>query len=291
MNKIILLAIVLSVLISCNKEACLEPTGVRDDYFSVSVDATDEVSVLRRDFYEKNKVHILFNDTLRHEQRGTYADGSPYWFTEVLELDYSMTSGGNNALRFNYLKDIDEQKKGADFVERYILPHLVSPMRPYSVILFEKLEQKKGAKWKALDFYNGMRCFALSMQNIFDKDDDELKEFFADIFYDMIYNKLETMNDEVLETFYVFGAEFYDEYYMDCGFDEKPSLEELLKLGFLGGLRSFFYDKYDDMESYLEALFYWEEDSSFEEYYVEYPVVIQKYEILKKIIEDLGYKF
>ena len=41
----------------------------------------------------------------------------------------------------------------------------------------------------------------------------------------------------------------------------------------------------------MDALFYWEEDETFEEYYAGYAKVLRKYEILRNIIEDHGYKF
>ena len=88
MKKIyyIILLCLLTVTFSCNKEDDLEPTDMRYDYFTVSPDANDEESLLRRKFYEDHNIHLLFNDTLRHEQRGTYADGKPHWFTEQLAL-------------------------------------------------------------------------------------------------------------------------------------------------------------------------------------------------------------
>ena len=61
---------------------------------SISPDATDPGSVLRREFRERNEIHLLFNDTLCHEQQGTNTEGIPIWYTEILDLSYSLTSGG-----------------------------------------------------------------------------------------------------------------------------------------------------------------------------------------------------
>ena len=44
----------------CAKEDGLEPSGIREDYFTVPEDATDPVSVLRRNFHERTGIHLLF---------------------------------------------------------------------------------------------------------------------------------------------------------------------------------------------------------------------------------------
>ncbi|MDE7074137.1 MAG: hypothetical protein K2O69_03685, partial [Odoribacter sp.] len=89
MKKIYIALLFLAGLSACTKEDDLTPSGARDDYFTVSPDATDPESVLRREFYNSTGVHLLFNDTIRHEQDGTYADGTPYYVTETIDLGYS----------------------------------------------------------------------------------------------------------------------------------------------------------------------------------------------------------
>ena len=189
------------MLASCDKEDDLTPSGEREDYFSVSASDTigDPEAALRYRFYSCNKVHLLFNDTLQHEQRGTYADGTPYWFTEVIDLPYTIESTGSG-LRFLYLTDLEDQKKGAEFVEKYILPHVSGEMRPYSVFLVEKLEQKKESKWKIIDYYAGRRCLAVNVASILEMDDEEeIAEWSTDLFYDMIISKINSWDKEALE--------------------------------------------------------------------------------------------
>ena len=286
------------MLASCDKEDDLTPSGEREDYFSVSASDTigDPEAALRYRFYSCNKVHLLFNDTLQHEQRGTYADGTPYWFTEVIDLPYTIESTGSG-LRFLYLTDLEDQKKGAEFVEKYILPHVSGEMRPYSVFLVEKLEQKKESKWKIIDYYAGRRCLAVNVASILEMDDEEeIAEWSTDLFYYMIISKINSWDKEALEEFYAVCAPYYDEYYTtyaeELGWSKKPTNEQLLELGFIGGPSgSFFEEQEEDFENYMDALFYWEEDEPFEEYYAGYAKVLRKYEILRNIIEDHGYKF
>lgn len=92
------------------KRRCIKTNGERDDYFSVPENANDPESVIRRKFYTDHGVHVLFNDTLRHEQRGTYADGTPYWFTETVDLSYSQRQDLGKLLQFE-LSSILKKKK------------------------------------------------------------------------------------------------------------------------------------------------------------------------------------
>ena len=109
MNKIYYFLFLSLLLGACTKEDALEPTGANDDYFTVPATATDPESVMRREFYEETGVHLLFNDTLRHEQRGTFEDGNPRWYTETIDLGYSMTSH-DDAPELTYLQTGQEKE-------------------------------------------------------------------------------------------------------------------------------------------------------------------------------------
>lgn len=65
MNRLYYLLVICACfvgMISCAKEDDLIPSGIVDNYFAVPDNATDEVSILRKNFYEKNGVYLLFND-------------------------------------------------------------------------------------------------------------------------------------------------------------------------------------------------------------------------------------
>lgn len=296
MKKLIWILLGALAWVSCEKEDDLIPSKQRDDYFSVSASDTvnNPEAALRYHFYEKNKMHLLFNDTLRHENRGTYNDGTPYWFTEVIDLGYSIESEGAD-FQFEYLTDLDEQKKGVEFAEKYILPHLSGKMRPYSLLLLKNLEEYDDYEEEFVESYayTGMRCMALNVGSVLELEDEEdIAECSADIFYNMVSAKIKSWDKEAMEDFYFFCDEYYYEDY-DVFFDssKKPEIEILWEYGFLDGKKKWFYKKSEDLDSYLKALFYWEEDETIEEYYAGYDIVLKKFSILKNLIESNGYKF
>ena len=174
MNKIYYFLFLSLLLGACTKEDALEPTGANDDYFTVPATATDPESVMRREFYEETGVHLLFNDTLRHEQRGTFEDGNPRWYTETVDLGYSMTSF-DDAPALTYLQTKQEKEKAVEFVSKYILPHLGQAVRPYSFLMVNTIYGRDPDTYRKgiLKYYIGMRTMALSMEPILKLETEE----------------------------------------------------------------------------------------------------------------------
>ncbi len=291
MKKIyyIILLCLLTVTFSCNKEDDLEPTDMRYDYFTVSPDANDEESLLRRKFYEDHNIHLLFNDTLRHEQRGTYADGTPHWFTELLDLSYDITTTKNET-RFTYIRDYQKQEEGIRYAETYILPHLGEGLRPYSIFLVETLEEDDWG-WKNIFYYNGKRCLALATQGIAGMEEEELKERCIDIFYNIVYNKT-NYYDEELNEFMALGNNLHGETLESAGLSDDPTNEEIYALGFLTWSTWYqeFPSRSSDFTSFLKAVFYQKEED-FKARYASYPLILQKYDIMKEVVKQKGYIF
>ena len=86
----LLAGIILSIS-SCSKEAdpTFDFTDPRDG-FAPADDATDEISVLRRNFYNETGSFLLFNDTLRHDYIGKDLNGEDRYFTELLDIKYEV---------------------------------------------------------------------------------------------------------------------------------------------------------------------------------------------------------
>ena len=302
MKKIILyFALGLATLLSCSKEDDLKPSGARDDYFTISPDAKDEESVLRRTFYETNKIHLLFNDTLRHEQRGTYADGTPYWFTETLDLGYGIDSYDQTERTFTFLKDMDAKKAAVQLVENYVLNHLGESLLPYSCFLVETIEEYVFDDdlydyiWKPNSTIQGLRCLALATGDVRGMSETEMQRQAAKLccaVVNSIFNELaNNYDDKTFDEFYSFSSTNYGRY-----FYSEPSEKEMYEKGFLTYEYDDYYGDYswpykkDDRSSFLQAIFY-QDETEFKEKFADYPVILQKYDVLKKIVMDQGYKF
>lgn len=281
-------------IISCAKEDDLTPNGANEDYFTVPADATDPISVMRREFYDENKVHLLFNDTLRHEQRGTYADGSPFWYTEIVDLNWFITTSTDDEIVMDYLTD--NYREVAEFAKEYILKHLQGDFKPYSILLADQLYSIDANDEEDIDeedYCNGLRCLAISAGNIIGMDDAGKVYFSQSILSGSVFSKLEDLVDEPqLEAFTTFSQDYYRQYFRDIdGLKDLPFVTQadLYPYGFLSKNWSSCPDRADDLESYVEAMFEMEEEEFKETY--DYPIIHQKYDALKKIITEFGFKF
>ena len=97
-------------LCACQQEDELEPLDVTNS-FATSPGATDEETKLKENFYNTTGCHLLFNDTLRHEYKGTDENGKPYYETELLGLEYQLTSTSNFRFKFDYLQTLEQKRQ------------------------------------------------------------------------------------------------------------------------------------------------------------------------------------
>ena len=125
MNRIYYYICLIALLAAaCAKEEALKPSGIEENYLTIPEDATDEVSVLRREFEQRTGVHLLFNDTIRVEQQGAYDDGTPVWYVETIDFNYYMVSSNDYSYMFGYITDYDDMVAASEAVEEYVLPYL-----------------------------------------------------------------------------------------------------------------------------------------------------------------------
>lgn len=287
---ILICCILITCNIACNKEDILSPSNVNDNPFIISPDAKDPESVLRRKFYENNGIHLLFNDTLRHEQTGRYADGTPYWHTEIVDIAYSITSYSESPYTFGYIKEQTTQKASVDLVEQYVLPHLGNGLRPYSFFLTTQISYVEEGEVMYLDYYAGLRCFVVNVEEALQMDDAGKKSFSKNIFQDLIKTKINRLEDSKLAAFYTFCSQYYGKRYSNFDIPNNPDLEIMYPLGFLDRGSSYFVSRTTDKANYIDAILNMSEQE-FKQQYARYPILLQKYNIMKELINNIGFIF
>ena len=291
-KHIIFFSLIAISLAACNKEDELTPSGIKENYFAVPGDAQDEESVLRRAFYERNGVHLLFNDTLRHELRGTYEDNTPYWYTETIDLGYAITSQDASAMEFEYITDIEAQRDAVNIVETYFLPHFAEILRPYSMLLVNDLQIESYGTMEENTFYKGNRCIAINVGAFKDASPSEIDALCGEMFYGIIYNTFR-LEDALFADFYAYSQNYYNAYYPDIsGFptEDPEKTEQAHALGFITMFTLNFVSASRDLKDFMQALFYNSEED-FHAQWADYPVILDKYDTLKRIVEEQGFIF
>ena len=134
------LILCVGVCIGCSDKEEVVPSDLKDNYFAVPDDATDPESLLRKSFKQETGIHLLFNDTLRCELRGTDRYGEKSYLVETVNYSYYLTSVIKPCYLFTYIHDIEEQKVAAEFIKERVLSAFSSKIYPYSLLLAKKID-------------------------------------------------------------------------------------------------------------------------------------------------------
>lgn len=294
MHKIyFILAMMAAVtLVSCDTEDALTPSNIDTDIFNTKEGATDEESVLRNDFFKTTGSYLLFNDTLSNG--------------ELLDIGYVMTSMENNDVYvYDYLSTIEEKEKAVNFVQNYILPHLGEKLRPFSFLLVNNITHynKNGKEYYQNydDSDNptsvvGVRATALAMGSIAYMEEDELQMYSKNVLKGILTYIISKQTSDTYKQFYNYGKDYYKEY-IDVSWDipEEENLKIMNEKGFIcshyayGMLFPGYYPTdTEDVAAYIDLVMN-STAEEVEETYRSYPDIISKYQIMAKLMKELGY--
>lgn len=286
--------------VACQKENLTPSEGV-ENYFEVPDNATDPESVLRRTFHEQTGCYLLFNDTLRKEFVRLNDDGEAVYSSETLDLGYGIMAASKNKYSFRYLNSLEEKENAVEFVKDRILPLMEKKNYPYSLLLVDSVfetyfyvDDDYFRDRQFLRYFAGTRCLAASLGNVDDLGEEEQKGLVKEIFAGLIKSKL-TVDTKLLADFNASGNDLYGKtLYMDY---EIEYIEDVRELGFLSGYIG--YDDYDelyycefpaweeDLNDFMQACF--QDEEKFLTENGDYPLVIEKYNLLKETITKLGF--
>lgn len=312
MNRLYYFILSFLLLTACGKEDTPSPSGETVNYFKVPESATDAESILRREFEQATGCYVLFNDTLYRKPVGTDADGVPVYDTETVDLSYGVLTSNKNKYSFTYLPSLEAKKQTIQFVKDRILPVLEKQLYPYSFLLVDSVYQttfyvEEGSSHGIFGsrsferFYVGTRCFAFSGGDLSGLSEDEQSDIVKEMIKEMIRSKLR-LSPKELESFYGYGKNLYEQVIpayelYDYGIEDIWDLNDIRQLGFLAGYVEDDYDygdyvaycpsQNDDLDTFIDACLGDEENFLSEN--ADYPIVLQKYRILKEIIQGKGF--
>lgn len=298
-------------LFSCNSDD-IEVGPLENDYFLNPYGANSSDQTLQHSFYDAYKIYLLFNDTLEKEQIGVNPDKTPFYKFQAVDLRYSMTgslSSDDNIFKFEYIKTNEEKQVATMFVQDKIIPSLGESLIPFSFLLVDKINYyvSNSSTYYEMELTNpvifqGWRCTAIAVKGLEDMTDEEQIAYRNEILQTIVSGKIGNLNPSVFNEFYSFCSKYYSTYKMDntTGSHEVEDFMKIyptmMDLGFLSAyqygnsLGFYMYNfkaKSYDLEDYTNAVFEYSEEE-FTDRYGKYPIVMQKYRILKQIIADLG---
>ena len=280
-----------STLWACSEDD-LTPIGSINNFLP-DPEATDEESVLRREFFEENGFYILFNDTLSHELLTVDSEGDPYYRTETVDPNWQLTGYDSyTSYRFVYCQSMDQKRERAEFVSGLAKRmEKINLTKPYSVLVVDSiittLDSYGDIIVQSLDFCTSLRCFIIALPEIegTEEEQDMLIANMAGSGIALKYaGNLQAFYDLAIDEW---GDSMYNEYN-----NGESSMEEYYEIGFLvpAGADEYYCTQGEDVASYIHLLLTMTDEEVYQRF-SRYDIVLQKYEIIKEVTALAGMKF
>ena len=263
--------------------------------FLPSADDTSEEAQLRRDFYREYGSFLLFNDTLQHEALGKDVNGDTHYFTEVLDLNYQvgMSTTSNEKFQYTLLADVEQKSNAVQYVKDYLLVHLTGKLKPYSWLLVDKIRREYLNTYTSPYAATGQRGVVVACNLLPKLTDAQKKEYAAQVMNTLIA-KLANDNANSFDDFLQVGMAYYDGRFTA----PSTSAENTVLLNekgficrgstYLGEENGLYPSQELDIKAYARLVVA-NTAEMIATKYADYPLVLEKSELMRKTLKTLGY--
>nr|WP_320057599.1 hypothetical protein [uncultured Bacteroides sp.] len=296
----IALGVVLLGFTACTDEEDTSPSYADQNLFAPSEGDHSEMAEFKRNFHKETGAYLLFNDTLSKEQNGTDAYGNPIWNTELVDLTYPVI-GESTSYRYTYkyVEKFENRKLVANLIKEKLAVRLGKAV-PYSFLIVDSITtwRNNNGMWEIVPTYLsgvtphptqvlGTRCYAISTSGDTGYEDED---YFVSIFKQIVLNKLQRLSADKFSLFYSYGENYYGVDKLDLDFPREVNDSLARSLGFWKDYNSYYFafQQYD-LEDFSNAVCTYS-PSEVNEMMAEYPLVIEKFNVLREIIKSMGIK-
>ena len=286
---------------SCSdSEDNLTPSPAMPNYFEPEASDNSAEAQLRRDFYGRTGIYLLFNDTLAY-----YTDEYGIDRVETIDFNWNFTGNVIDEYSFKYIAD-DNKSDITARIEKYFIPYINfegGAMKPYSIALFDKINSSDSDydDFSSITFVNCWRSFGIATNDWVEiESEEEAKAMGKTLLRKLVDEKITIYSSEVEDFFDI----CYDLYYSSPA-EEFPDWvdDQDITLIYEAGFLTYYPDTWDydpeydefpnrtsDLRLFKDAIFN-EDEAEFREKWADYPIIILKYETLKNILINLGIDF
>lgn len=278
-------------LTSCSKEddPSFNFSDPRDGFYP-SEDATDEISVLRRDFYNETGSFLLFNDTLSHVYIGKDLNGEDCYKNELLDIRYEVgqTNTATYKPTYSYLNTSEECSNAVAYLKTFILPHLSDKLKPFSWFLAGTIYDTNNMG-DAIRPYavSGQRAIVLACTQLKSLKTDAQKKQLANRHLLVIAQNIANNNSPSFSDFCAVSSNYYGTNLAVP--DGETTQSHVRSLGFLNITTvSSYPSQTDDINAYASLIISYT-DAQIEKAYGNYPLIISKAKMFRADLKKLGY--
>lgn len=288
----------ITLITGCSKEGTLVESKKDDNLMSVKDNPSDPTDHAIYQFFQSTGIPCFYNDTIARELVGD----NRYNYTK-LSLAYSPVSGLDTSLKFQLPGDKITIIPMLAFLKTALLPLLPSSVPIRSILFVDTLTDELTFQLPdqpptySMNAFGGFNTVAIKIVNPDTFSITSKRNYIGSILEALFFKKLTSSTTLDLTTsFYnvsrlAFGSDIYltDFTWTYPDLSKRPEDFGLI----------YYYTIYEfiitpteqeDLHAFLLALFS-NTTAEFTAQYGAYPVTMQKFHIVKKMAEDLGYKF
>lgn len=288
-----------------------------DDVFATDVDINwyevpdlpGEFNEIRYEIYTQSDITVIVEDTLGQIPIGVDAYGNPIIHTEVFDVGYKVT--GDNAINFKIVESVDTAAmiKAMQVIEKHVLPYFPKEVgcKPHVIFLLDSVyyvqpnSSKMGDQILYSTCLGGIPIGYVDRLKDTDIDDEQWLYWAARI---LSIKTGEWIQERCLDDFQQFvdktpkygwqnSLSYYN--YDDVAGKTDCRVATFLKWG------QYYHDieyqpeiwrekgptQLEDLQEYITYIYlYRGRENEFEEKYKDYPLIIEKYRLVQKMMDE-----
>lgn len=298
--------LVLSV-VSCKKEAPLQPGDPDKNYLVVKDNPSDPVDHAIFKFYQETSVPVFYNDTIAREHVGDSA-GIPVYFYHKLATNYTLL-GRQNGLSYQLIAEKEWVLPVLPLLKAEVLLQVPAGIPVHSILLVKTLQirgipgsDNAGFSSIADKPYPALNTFIIPLVNPDTMTEAGRKNYVASILAKMASKKLLLEHlTQIKSNFYGItinsfpGQRIYGERYnvISPGGTIVPQEYGFIPASYSLSLmnRKIMPYAQDDLLTFLEAAFTYDTTAAFDADYTTYPLILQKFRAARTLLKTIGFRF
>jgi hypothetical protein len=294
--------LLLLLLAGCKKEAALQPGNQDENYLVVKDNPSDPVDHAIYQFYQATGLPVFYNDTIARLPVGNSAGVARYTYIR-LATAYS-PSGTDTKLFFKRLTKKEKVLAMLPFLKDKVLPRINGALPIHSILLVDSIRLRgtsgSGTTTTVNKPYVGFNTIIIKAVPADTMSVLSQKSNAASVLAMLMLKKLHVEYSTRLNADFhsisvnsVPGMSVYVQPLSALSPDESLTLEDFGFIKRNPTNLSAVWTPYqqDDLIAYLEALFFYDTTAQFEAAYTAYPLVLQKFKVVKGLAKEIGFRF
>ena len=271
------------MLFACSEEEDVSPSGLERNIFASADFSSAEEMAIREDFLEQTGVYIVFNDSLCWRESET--PQGAYLQCEMLLEDYELTGYSSHEYEYTLLTDLQTKEEMAHVLANEVLPMLPDSLYPYAIFVADDFNFGFNPGWFAdpmtpTGSWYFFKALVVGTNDFFEMSEADCDQYKRQILGGILIKTCTHLDESVFDDFFAVCADLYGEYH--------DYTTAVMELGWLDVYSMFnYYEREEDLAGYIMEIFNLSKED-FEEKYADYPIVLEKKDILVQELEEIG---